>query len=170
MNIREANKNDAYGMANVHVKAWKVGYSEIMDTEYLESLSIENKTEMWSKSLSERNSGVNLVIEKNKKIIGFCVFGPVRDKDLSNKNYGELVALNILPSDWGKGFGSMVIKQILKASKAKKWSRVYLWVLKRNMRARTFYEAHGFVKEGSEKFDKTLTGHELHEIRYVKTL
>ena len=168
MNIREANKNDAYGIANVHVKAWEVGYAEIMTKEYLESLSIEQKTKMWSKSLSEKGLGINLVIEENKKIIGFFVFGPARDKDLSNDNFGELVALNILPSNWGKGLGSMAIKYILKISKGRKWSVVYLWVLENNMRARAFYEAHGFVKEGLEKFDKTLTGHELHEIRYVK--
>ncbi len=141
-----------------------------MPKEYLESLSIEQKTKLWAKSLSDENLGINLVLEKNKKIIGFCVFGPARDKDLLNDNFGELVALNILPNNWGKGLGSVVIEHIIKESKAKKWSAIYLWVLKQNMRARAFYETHGFVKEDIKKFDKSLTGHELHEIRYVKAL
>ncbi len=170
MSIREAKKDDAYGIAKVHVKAWKVGYSEIMPKEYLDSLSIEQKIETWSKSLSEKSLGINLVIVEEKLIIGFCVFGPARDKDLSNNNFGELVALNILPSHWGKGFGTMAIKHILKDSKAKKWSAIYLWVLKQNTRARAIYEAHGFIPDGTEKLDKSLTGHELHELRYVKIL
>jgi len=169
MNIREANKNDANGIATVHVKAWKVGYAKIMVNEYLESLTIEKKTEIWVKSLSGKSLGVNLIIEENNKILGFCVFGPARDADIS-KNNGELVALNILPSYWSKGLGSELIKQVLTVSKTKKWSAIYLWVLAQNMRARAVYEAHGFVQEGSEKFDKALTGHELHEVRYVKYL
>ena len=169
MNIREANKNDAHGIATVHVKAWKVGYAEIMVKEYLESLSTEEKAKIWKNALSEKSLGLNLVIEENNKILGFCVFGPARDKDIL-KNNGELVALNILPSHWSKGLGSKLIKSVLTASKANKWSAVYLWVLKQNKRARVVYEAYGFVEEGSEKFDKTLTGQELHEIRYVKYL
>jgi L-amino acid N-acyltransferase YncA len=169
MNIREANKKDAHGIAKVHVNAWKVGYAEIMAKEYLDSLSIEQKTEIWLQSLSEVSLGVNLVIEENNKILGFSVFGPARDTDIL-KNNGELVALNILPSHWGKGLGSKLIKYVLTASKANKWEAVYLWVLKKNKKARAIYEAHGFVIEGLEKHDKKLTGHELHEIRYVKYL
>jgi len=169
MNIREANRTDAFGIATVHVKAWKIGYAEIMAKEYLESLSIDQKTEVWLKSLSQKGIGTNLVIEKNNKILGFSVFGPARDTDIS-KNNGELVALNILPSQWGQGLGSKLIEFVLTVSKGKKWDAVYLWVLEQNIRARAVYEAHGFVEEGSEKFDKSLTGHELHEVRYVKTL
>lgn len=170
MNIRDANKNDAFGIATVHVNAWQVAYAEIMPKEYLESLSIVQKTETWFKSLSEKNLGINLVIEEDNKIIGFSVFGPARDKDLSNNNAGELVALNILPSQWSRGLASEIIKYVLNASKAKKWDAVYLWVLTQNKRARAVYEFHGFEIEGKEKFSKNLTGHELHEIRYVKRL
>lgn len=170
MNIREANKNDAHGIATVHIKAWQAGYAEMMPKEYLEALSIEQKRQIWSKSLSKKNLGINLIIEENKKIIGFCVFGPARDKDLLSVNVGELVALNILPSHWRKGLASETIKYVLNASKVKKWSAVYLWVLSKNKRARAVYETHGFIVEGKEKFDKILTGYELHEIRYVKYL
>ena len=58
-----------------------------------------------------------MVIEENGFIVGFSVFGPARDKELENKNCGELVALNILPEYWGNGFGSELTKYVIKISK-----------------------------------------------------
>ncbi|RTZ62180.1 MAG: hypothetical protein DSZ32_00825 [Gammaproteobacteria bacterium] len=109
-------------------------------------------------------------MEENGYIVGFSVFGPARDKDLENKNCGELVALNIMPEYWGNGFGTELTKYVIKVSKNKKWDALYLWVIKQNIRARRIYESLGFVEEGAEKCDTILTGHKLHEIRYVNTL
>jgi hypothetical protein len=58
MNIREANINDAKGIANVHVKAWQSAYRDIMGNDYLDSLSVNKKTEIWQKSLSEKSLGI----------------------------------------------------------------------------------------------------------------
>jgi len=170
MSIREANVKDANEIAKIHVKAWQVGYKEFMPKEYLDSLSVESKKIIWSEALTKKGPGTNLVIEENGFIVGFSVFGPARDKELENKNCGELVALNILPEYWGNGFGSELTKYVIKISKNKKWNALYLWVIKKNIRARRIYESFGFVEEGAEKSDTKLTGHELHEVRYIKTL
>lgn len=167
MNIREANINDAEGIANVHVKSWQAAYRGIMPKDYLLSLSVKEKIETWLKSLSEKSLGINLVIEKNKEIIGFCVFGPARDNDLKYHNVGELVALNILPSYWGNGYGTRMINYVFNKSKLREWQALYLWVLKQNERAIAVYKKNGFILEGSQKSSTKLTGHELHEIRYV---
>ena len=167
MNIREANINDAEGIANVHVKSWQAAYRGIMPKDYLLSLSVKEKIETWLKSLSEKSLGINLVVEKNKEIIGFCVFGPARDNDLKYHNVGELVALNILPSYWGNGYGTRIINYVFNKSKLREWQALYLWVLKQNERAIAVYKKNGFILEGSEKSSTKLTGHKLHEIRYV---
>lgn len=170
MSIRKAKNNDAADIANVHVKAWQAAYDGIMPKEYLDSLSIEAITLQWSNALVEKGLGVNLVIESDRAIVGFCVYGPIRDEDLSNTNAGELVAINILPSHWKRGLGSKAIDTIIDASIQRKWEALYLWVIKENARARRVYEALGFVEDGTEKFDTCLTGHEINEIRYVKVL
>ncbi len=170
MNIRKANKKDAHSIASTQVKAWQKAYVDIMPKAYLDSLSVDEKTTSWSKTLLEEGLGNNLIIEDDGLILGFCVFGPARDNDLSNKNHGELVALNILPDYWGKGLGSALIEAVLEFAKIEKWEALFLWVLAKNHRARNVYEAQGFTLEGKEKFDSNLTGHELHEVRYVKQL
>jgi len=59
MNIREANIEDAKGIANVHVKAWQSAYKGIMPEEYLLSLSVKDKTELWLQTLSLSNKPWN---------------------------------------------------------------------------------------------------------------
>jgi len=112
----------------------------------------------------------NLVIEYKNIVSGFCVYGSARDKDLSNHNVGELVALNILPSKWGLGLGTELIKNVIESANIKGWKSLYLWVIRENIRAKRLYELMGFEVEGREKIDSELTGSELHEIRYVKKL
>ncbi len=170
MNIRKAIKKDAHSIANIQVKAWQLAYKGIMPKAYLASLSIDEKTKDWSNALSEKGPGNNLVVEDDGLVVGFCVFGPARDKDLSTNNHGELVALNVLPDYWGKGLGSALIKTVFGLAKLEKREALFLWVLEKNYRARAVYEEQGFTLEEKEKFDNHLTGHKSHEVRYVKQL
>ena len=170
MNIRNATKEDAASIAKAHIEAWCSGYKGIMPDEYLKSLSVELRTNEWQEALTISSPGINLVIEYNNVVSGFCVYGPARDKDISTLNVGELVALNILPSSWGMGLATELVKHVIKSAYKNQWKSLYLWVIKENDRARRLYEFMGFEVEGSEKFDTKLTGCKLHEIRYVKKL
>lgn len=170
MKIREAIKKDAAKMAEVQIKAWRVGYKGIMPDKYLSSLSIEHRTKKWQEALSNNDPGTNIVIEYKNVVSGFCVYGPARDEDLLNLKSGELVALNILPGKWSLGLGTELIKNVIEAAYIKEWKSLYLWVVKENNRARKLYELFGFEIEGKEKVDFKLTGCELHEIRYIKSM
>ena len=170
MKIREAKKEDAEVIAKIHVQAWRSGYKEIMPDEYLQSLSIATRTKQWLDALSAPGPGINLVIEQNGILSGFCVYGPARDKDLSNDNAGELVALNILPNAWGMGLGTEFVKHVIASAFNHNWSSLYLWVIKENGRARRLYESMGFEYDGNEKTDSWLTDCELHELRYMHKL
>lgn len=170
MNIRNAIKDDAASIAKAHIEAWCSGYKGIMPDEYLNSLSVELRTKEWQEALTKSSPGINLVVEYNNVVSGFCVYGPARDKDISSPNVGELVALNILPNAWGMGLGSELVKHVIESATKKKWKLLYLWVIKENTRARKLYESMGFEVEGNEKVDTELTGCKLQEIRYVKKL
>ncbi|VAX00390.1 hypothetical protein MNBD_GAMMA20-465 [hydrothermal vent metagenome] len=170
MLIRYATRKDAQDIARIHVEAWRSGYKGIMPDEYLKSLSVKEKTRQWDEALATKGPGINRVVVLNGVISGFCVYGPARDDDLSNENAGELVALNISPDCWGQGLGTELAKQTVKSAHHYQWRSLYLWVLKENTRARRLYEQMGFSRQGREKFTTQLTGHELHEIRYVRQI
>ena len=74
----------------------------------------------------------------------------------------ELVALHSLPESWGTGLGHAMLTDALQQIGDRP---VFLWAFKENVRARRFYEKHGFRWDGSERtsqFDGAL------EVRYVK--
>ena len=173
MHIRNATREDARHIARIHIEAWRSGYKGIMPDEYLKSLSVAEKTLQWDEAISTKGPGINLVIVHHGAISGFCVYGPARDDDLCKENAGELVALNISPDCWGKGLGTALTRHVIKSAHSThndQWYSLYLWVLRENVRAKKLYESMGFSIEGREKFDTKLTGHELHEIRYVRKL
>ena len=74
----------------------------------------------------------------------------------------EIVAIHSLPESWGSGLGCAMLTEALKQIGDR---QVYLWAFKENIRARRFYEKHGFRWDGTERiseFDGAL------EVRYVK--
>ena len=167
MKIRTATLQDARDIAKIHVQAWRSGYEGIMSAEYLRSRSVETRTEKWSEALSTRSPGINLVIELEEEIAGFCVYGPARDHDLSHENAGELVALNISPDYWSMGLGTELIRHVISDSDKRMWQSLYLWVLEENSRARRLYEYMGFENTGIAKTDVSIAGNKLRDIRYV---
>ncbi|MGH9765461.1 MAG: GNAT family N-acetyltransferase, partial [Blastocatellia bacterium] len=97
MTIRPAEPKDAYAIAVVHVKTWQHAYKGQLPDDYLASLSIEQRTEMWNKILAkqEKNSHC-LVAETEGVIVAWCSVGPNRDKDMAD-NTGELWGIYVLP-------------------------------------------------------------------------
>ena len=51
--IRPATPEDALAIAAVHVDAWKAAYRGIVPDEFLDSLSIEQRSDAWRQILSE---------------------------------------------------------------------------------------------------------------------
>jgi RimJ/RimL family protein N-acetyltransferase len=168
--IRLANIADARAIAEVHVAAWRAAYSGHMPKTFLEALSVNERTSMWGHALKEPGPGTTLVIEHERQVVGFCVYGPSRDEDAPAGTTGELVAINLLPSHWRRGLGTAACSHILEQARLRKWSSLTLWVLKENVPARAFYERLGFVLDDYEKRDSRLVGVPLHEVRYRMVL
>ena len=167
MYIRSAVVADAPEIARIHISAWQVGYKGIMPNDFLNSLCVEERSKQWHMALSKKSPGINLVGGRDESIEGFCVYGPSRDNDMAGKDVGELVALNIDPDCWGYGLGTSFVKHVISDSKKRNWNSLTLWVIEQNHMARKLYEAQGFTLEGSEKIDSKLTGHNIHEFRYI---
>ena len=74
----------------------------------------------------------------------------------------EIIAVHSLPESIGTGLGGAMLEEALAQIGEK---AVFLWAFKENMRARRFYEKHGFHWEGNERvseFDGAL------EVRYTR--
>ncbi|GAB3806925.1 GNAT family N-acetyltransferase [Virgibacillus kimchii] len=142
MIIREANLEDAKGIAKVHVDSWQTTYENIVPSEYLAKLTYESREQLWLKNISD---GGVYVAENNKgEIVGFSSGGKERSNKYENFD-GELYAIYILKAYQGQGIGMELLKPIVEKIKAMGINSMLVLVLKDNP-SRYFYEALGGKK------------------------
>jgi GNAT superfamily N-acetyltransferase len=79
---------------------------------------------------------------------------------------GELRALYVVPAEWGSGTGNRLHDAAVDGMREDGATAATLWVVEGNVRARRFYERHGWSADGETKpshFDLT-------ELRYARPL
>ena len=103
----------------------------------LQSLSVENCTPTKISPLA------NLVIEVDSKVVELVNFGAGRDTN--DDNSGEIRAIYILPEYWSQGLGKKLFLAAIEKLQEIKFDKVYLWVLKDNIRATDFYNKMNMV-------------------------
>lgn len=163
--IRKAELADAAGIAKVHVATWQHAYRGQIADSYLDSLTVENRTNKWLENLSRENTGKeNFVAEIQGEIVGFCAVGPNRDESLADKT-GELYAIYVEPTLKGKGVGSLLMSRGLEFLKAKGYKEATLFVLDTNTDTRKFYEKKGWANTGDQKIVE-IGGHNVVELIY----
>jgi ribosomal protein S18 acetylase RimI-like enzyme len=163
MVCRDAVVEDALGIARVSVSAWQAAYQGLMPAEYLAGLDAQTALPRFEQGL--RAYPLVLVMERDGVIVGFSWYGASRDADATPQT-GEVMAINLHPSCWRRGFGRELLRETQQRLAAKGFSEATLWVLHGNASARGFYEAQGWRLDGAEQDDEKLTGFALHEVRY----
>jgi ribosomal protein S18 acetylase RimI-like enzyme len=162
MNIAPATLGDALGIASVQVRSWQAAYVNILSSEFLAGLSIEQRTARWQDILQKQESQT-LVAHQADGIAGFVSFGHWRDEN-ANERLGEIWALYAKPQVWGSGVGRALLEAAVQELRAIGRRSVLLWVLSKNDRGIRFYESSGFkAVPGSSKLFE-LGGRQVEEI------
>jgi L-amino acid N-acyltransferase YncA len=139
--IREANADDAQGIARVHVKSWQSTYSGLLPDDFLASLSVERRKEFWARILSTTGAPeFTYVAEEDGQIIGFASGGPERENHPLYK--GELYAIYLLSRWQGQGVGRLLARSVVTRLLSADIHTMMVWVLSTNG-SRGFYERLG---------------------------
>lgn len=149
MRIREATKEDAVGIAKVHVESWKETYKGIISKDYLDSLKVEGRMNLWERTLSQTTNTdpVFVVVNSDKEIVGFASFGKERTGKFSAD--GELYAIYIL-KEFQKGkLGLKLLQAGINKLLKQRYHSMLVWVLEQN-ESRKFYESMKPLKAGEE--------------------
>ena len=88
-----------------------------------------------------------LVAKDKEKVVGFAVYGPSRDEDLTNA--GEVVAIYVLSEYYGHKIGYRLMNEAV--SRLSEYNTIFVWVLEQNERAIRFYHRYGFEFDGCKK-------------------
>ena len=161
--IRDARLDDAAELARVHVTSWQAAYRGLIDSDFLDSLDVADRTANWSRILRQTR-GRALVAESDGEIVGFCVVGPSIDLD-----WGEVYSIYLAPEHWGRGHGRELLTAAERALADSGHHQAMLWVLDTNQRARDFYERQGWVI-GKPIRIENIGGNDVNEVRYEKPL
>ena len=161
MQVRRARPDDAAAIAEVHARTWRVAYEHVFGAERLAARTPD--VALWEGVLARGRSDVHVADEEG--VVGFVSTGASRD-DVA---VAELYAIYVLPSAWGTGAGTALMRAGLDALRARFSGEAVLWVLEDNPRARRFYEREHWVLDGARKEEEWL-GVVIPEVRYRITL
>ena len=148
------------------MRGWQAAYRDILPGDFLDGLSVAAREVAWRTVLESDEDGAapSWLAERNGRPIGFLAAGPPRDEDVQLPA-AEVYALYVLPEEWGGGAGGALLAGAVDHWRAVGVTRLVLWVLEANERARAFYEAQGWRPDGaSQPLD--LGGFVTTEVRY----
>ena len=137
-------EDEARGKAYVHWKSWQESYSGIVDPGYLSRLTQEKCEDM-----AFRYPENTWIAMDGERVIGFAAAGKYRSEDGRETDTGEVYALYVLQEYQKKKIGYALMRYSL--DRLADCREIYVWVLKENQQAISFYEKVGFHSDGTEK-------------------
>ena len=168
--VRLPQVTDAQEIARTMNDGWRVGYRELLSDAILDLLDDTWAAAQWGGWLrgGYENAGlraeIRVATDAAGRVVGVSTFGA--DRDLrDDARRGEVWALYVAPSHWGRGYGTALLRNAEDALAAGGRRGLALWVLEGNDRARLFYERAGWRGDnGMKPFGDS----GLSEVRYRK--
>ena len=164
MNLRKVTEHDDFdAIGDIYVRSWQTAYRGIVPQDYLDGLT----SDRWAKWLNDGDSGSHCdayVVLHDGRYVGTSAIRAARDESMAG--WGEIISIYLLPEYFGKGYGAPLFRRAVSALAEQGFSRIYLWVLEENTRARKFYEKQGFCPNGDTAHIE-IGGKALAELRYV---
>jgi GNAT superfamily N-acetyltransferase len=160
--IRDAGPEDAEALARVRSLSWRSAYDGMLSPALIEVATGPDGAERQRTFLTEEPARRALLAEDDGAAVGMAVYGPDRHPG----GDAELYVIYVLPEYWSKKVGAPLMDRVLEGVRAAGHSRLALWVLAANARARRFYERYGFAV-----IEKKITerhGHVTYDVRYER--
>jgi ribosomal protein S18 acetylase RimI-like enzyme len=149
--VRGATAGDVKAVAAIH--------AAVGDTD--------NRLSFWRDAIEYAEPQV-FVVQDGSTVIGFVGFD--RSRDPGSKNtVGEIWAIYVLPSHWGKGAGLMLWDAAREGLVEEGCTSVTVWLPLLNERALRFHELAGFKRELSTARTKQKGASRIEEIRLQRS-
>lgn len=166
LRIRPAIPADAEAIARLHLASYRAAYHGLIPAGVLSSLRSEDREQRWQAALNDPRRRTLLAEDDDAgpALIGFAEVGPSRDDD-ADAGTGELMALHVTHAHWRHGLGRTLNGLAIATLASRGLRTATLWVLTGNSRARAFYEAMGWHRDGSVR-ELEVWGIQVTEVRY----
>ncbi len=140
--IRQAVITDAKVISTLIVLGWQTAYTELIDKNFLNNLSVDKIAESWRKNISSQNAGNHIyVYQDGNKILGVIRFGKPDDE---NSSYNaEIHVLYVEPSLKRQGIGTKLFNFAKDYFIKNNTINMIIWCLKGNIPSINFYKKMG---------------------------
>ncbi len=130
MTVRRANGDDARAIARLHVRAWRIAFSDLLDPDVLAGLDVDEQAREWRERMAA-DGAITWVADQDGFVAGFAtVRGPL------------IVALYVDPRRPGRRRGRHAARPRHRA----RGPDVLVW--EGNGHGRDFYEGQGWELAG----------------------
>lgn len=156
-----ANTDFAEDMGYIHAKSWQEAYRGIVPDHFLAAFTPEKRTEVFREALASRPEEYYL-FRADDRPAGMAI---LHNEENAADTEGEIYAIYFHPDFWGTDATHKAFQFCIGRLKELGYTKISIWVLEDNMRARKFYEKYGFAFDGAkEQID---LGKPLTVIRYI---
>ncbi|RPI68981.1 MAG: GNAT family N-acetyltransferase [Ignavibacteriae bacterium] len=167
MKIRLVRHTDMADIAKIHIESWQQAYRGIVPDEFLDAMDLRSRTELWEKRFAAVQDSL-FVAEVASEVRAWALCG--KSRVASDDTYmSELYAIYADPQFWGQGLGRGLIEAVHAHVIEHAYTRIMLWVLTDNQRARRFYESCGYVNTEIRQ-NIEISGVQIEELRYERSL
>lgn len=134
MVIRQAVKDDAAQIAEILVEDWKTAYRGIIDSAYLDAMSVEERYQR-----EVQRYQIYTVAACGQEVLGFA-WNEMIDGEGADC---EIVALYVRYAKRKSGIGRALFQRSMDIFRAAGRKSMIVWCLRENDEARKFYEKMG---------------------------
>lgn len=165
--VRPAVESDAEPVAAVHAQSSHAAYEGIVP-EAPQALPMGKRRSFWRDAIEYGEPLVQVALEGDQ-LVGFVGYDRSRDPKSKNTT-GEIWAIYVDPSHWGRGAGLALWDGAREGLMEEGCTEVTVWVPLCNERALRFFELAGFKRELNTAKTAMISGVKLEEIRLKRAL
>lgn len=152
MVVREGRPDDVDALVNVHGRAWRLGYEDVLPYEALDGWD-RDEVRARLRPLLAGEAGRSVLVAATADGVphGFVAFGPARDDDRIGD--GEILLLYVEPAGQLAGLGGALHDAALAALHERGFAQAVVWVFEANAQGLGFYERRGWAFDGGPRMD-----------------
>ena len=153
VSVRIGWADDAAGIAEVQVRAWRAAYGGLLPDEILDAMDRRDFAAAWHASLNSPKDARNrvLVALERNSIRGFAITGPSSDPDTDPISEGEVAEFTVDPEQTRHGHGSRLLQACADTLRADRFARAVMWVNSTADILRAFVSEGGWAADGAHR-------------------
>lgn len=143
--LRAGLPEDAEGLADVFVSAWRHSYPGVVPESSLQALDQAEIAASLQALLGAGGSATVVAETTTHELLGFCRYGT----DPEDAGTGHVFSLYVSPVASRHGLGARLLAHAVSELERRGLEVVTLWVFERNEPARRLYSNFGFSPDGA---------------------